>query len=250
MKVDHSMAATTGRLRAVSFDLAGTLIRTAEPVGRVYARSARAYGLEASEDELEKAFARAIAQAPPLAFGELSPQELTRRENYWWMEIVLKTIACRNMEKFDQYFQDLFSHYSRPSSWRLTTGARETLTEVRRLGLKTLLISNFDSRATTLLAGLGLAPLIDQVTISSRAGASKPAPEIFHLALKAAGLVPHQVMHVGDSARNDFLAAQRAGLKAVYITSRQEAAAWLPSPRIASLPELLSLLTEPTRSGD
>ena len=48
-------------------------------------------------------------------------------------------------------------------------------------------------------------------------GVGKPDPRIFQAASEAAGVRPHEVLHVGDDAALDVLAAQACGMQAVWV---------------------------------
>jgi FMN hydrolase / 5-amino-6-(5-phospho-D-ribitylamino)uracil phosphatase len=48
-------------------------------------------------------------------------------------------------------------------------------------------------------------------------GVGKPDPRIFHAAARAAGVQPHEVLHVGDDAALDVLGALNAGMQAVWV---------------------------------
>ncbi|MET8062621.1 HAD family hydrolase [Micromonospora sp. NPDC005686] len=54
----------------------------------------------------------------------------------------------------------------------------------------------------------------------------KPSPEFFAAVVAAAGLPAARIVHVGDSPEHDVVAAQRAGLRAVWLNR-----AGLPRPR-------------------
>ena len=53
-------------------------------------------------------------------------------------------------------------------------------------------------------------------------GVGKPDPRIFHAASLAAGVQPHEVLHVGDDAALDVLAAQACGMQAVWVNRTGE----------------------------
>ena len=48
-------------------------------------------------------------------------------------------------------------------------------------------------------------------------GAGKPDPSIFHAAAAAAGVQPHEVLHVGDDAQLDVLGALGAGMQTAWV---------------------------------
>jgi putative hydrolase of the HAD superfamily len=50
-------------------------------------------------------------------------------------------------------------------------------------------------------------------------GASKPAPDMFHAALKSTGARPDEVLHVGDNPEHDVLGALRVGMRAVWVNA-------------------------------
>jgi putative hydrolase of the HAD superfamily len=83
-------------------------------------------------------------------------------------------------------------------------------------GLRLAVVSNFDRRLQPLLEGLGLADLFEQVVVSSSAGAAKPSPLPFRIALEALGLSAAQVWHVGDSPE-DRAGAQAAGVRCLLV---------------------------------
>ncbi|MEU1809361.1 HAD family hydrolase [Micromonospora aurantiaca (nom. illeg.)] len=76
----------------------------------------------------------------------------------------------------------------------------------------------------------------------------KPAPEFFAAVVAASGLPAAGIVHVGDSPEHDVAAAQRAGLRAVWLNR-----AGLPRPRglepdaevstLAGLSTVLTILT-------
>jgi HAD superfamily hydrolase (TIGR01509 family) len=113
------------------------------------------------------------------------------------------------------------------------------LTALRTLGLRLVVVSNWDCSLHDVLAGIGLAPLVDGVVTSAEVGAAKPARRIFDAALELAGCGAERVLHVGDSAANDVEGAMAAGLRAVLLDR-----GGVPGPAtITSLSELPALLS-------
>ncbi|HWX17357.1 MAG TPA: HAD-IA family hydrolase, partial [Chthoniobacterales bacterium] len=73
-------------------------------------------------------------------------------------------------------------------------------------------VSNFDGRLRFILEQLGISKFFRHVFVSSELGADKPDPEIFRRGLKVIGLLPREVLHVGDDPERDWKAASAAGL--------------------------------------
>lgn len=92
---------------------------------------------------------------------------------------------------------------------------------------------------------LGLDPWWDVVIMSSDHGISKPAPELFHLALEKLQISPAEAIYVGDSLEHDVVGARNAGLKVVHIRREylvSHPSQPLPDWSIESLEELLSIV--------
>ena len=237
-------------IRAAFFDAAGTLFEPREPVGRSYARIARQFGLDASEDAVAASFRRAFGAAPGLAFGRgLRHDELRRLERGWWRDRVGETFASLGkFPDFDRYFDALFAHFADPAHWIADVEAAPMLQRLKSDGLKLGVISNFDYRLHRILDGLDLTRYFDSITISSEAGYAKPRREVYDAALARAGVVAHDAMHVGDSEHLDFAPAAALGMAAVLIDREAMQAAPSIAGRsarirsLASLPELARVL--------
>ena len=233
-------------LRAVSFDAAGTLFHPVRPIGDLYALVAARHGVHIEPAVLQARFRTAFHAAPPLAFPAMTAEELRAREKAWWRAVVREVFAGvfagEVADGFEAYFDDLFAFFASTAAWQADPDAAQVLTELRERGLRILLVSNFDDRVRGVLAGLGLLSLVDHVTISSEAGAAKPDPRIFHTALGAAGLLPDEVLHVGDTAREDLAAARAAGIDVVLIGGEELAAEAPDATRVERLSEVAAIV--------
>jgi putative hydrolase of the HAD superfamily len=206
-------------LRAVFFDAAGTLIRLREPVGETYRRLAIPYGVVLPASRIEEAFRRVLRKAPPMVWAREVPPRLEELERQWWRSVVRSSFraadASARFKDFDGYFCALFEHYACPEAWAPMPKAIETLCALRRNGLRTGVVSNFDHRLGPLLEGLGLARELEVVIRPADAHAAKPDPQIFACALRRLGVAAAESLYVGDDAAQDVAGAQAAGLRAI-----------------------------------
>jgi len=140
---------------------------------------------------------------------------------------------------------------TRPPAWRrllrrplLLAAARayrafpesaEVLSELRRRGYRLAICSNNSDIVLDQLQVTGLAGYFETVTYSEEAGAEKPHPLIFQVALRRMGVDASQAWHVGDSHPADMVGAQQAGLFPIWVKRGGE-----PSPE--SIPDLKGLL--------
>ena len=235
-------------IRAAFFDAAGTLFEAREPIGRTYARLARDFGLDASEDIVASSFRRAFGAAPGLAFGlGLRPDEVRRLERQWWRQRVAETFApIGKFPNFDAYFDALFAYFASPDHWVADVEAAPMLQRLKNDGLKLGVISNFDFRLYRILDGLDLTRFFDSITISSEAGYAKPRREVYDAALARAAISAHEAMHIGDSEHLDFVPAAALGMAAMLVDRERPQTAPSISGRTARI-RSLALVPEVAR---
>jgi putative hydrolase of the HAD superfamily len=116
-----------------------------------------------------------------------------------------------------RWFEALHGEFGRPDRFRMFPEVPSTLAELKDLGFRIGLISNWDHRLEQILVGTGLSELLDVVVISSQVGYSKPHPRIFEIALEREALSPNQAVHIGDTSRDDIEGASTVGIAAVLI---------------------------------
>ena len=147
------------------------------------------------------------------------------------------------VEDFDSFFDRIYEKFRGSQGWMLFPETFGVLKQLKNIGLKLGIISNFDSRIYSVLESLGIRDLFDAVTISSETGYPKPNREIFEAAVRALSVPASSVLLVGDSPDDDVLPAIRAGLSAVLIDRRDRQAARTQLRRITSLTDVLSEVT-------
>lgn len=64
---------------------------------------------------------------------------------------------------------------------------------------------------------IGLGEFFHASLSAQAFGLGKPDPRFFHAAAQAAGVLPHEVLHVGDDAALDVVGAVDAGLQTVWV---------------------------------
>ena len=210
-------AAAWPRPRALLLDAMGTLITLRQPLGITYAELAARHGLRAEPEAIGRAFARLYPEAPPLAFPGLADGALRQAEIGWWGRLIdAVLLATAGVAAPLELHHQLFEAFADPALWRVYDDVPPMLERWRAAGLRLAVVSNFDSRLAGLLVGLGLAERFAAVVVSSRAGAAKPSPRPFQLALDALGATAEQAWHVGDSPE-DEAGARAAGLRCLIV---------------------------------
>ncbi len=203
-------------LRAVFFDVGGTLLRPQPSVGAIYARVGARHGFNASPDDMEHAFRAAWKHIKSSTVGSF-----TTSDKKWWRVLVFHALGTLGLSGTEQrrqaYFEELYDAFARPDAWQLDADAEELIGEIHRRGLHVGLISNWDARLRPLLKAMGLNASFDSMTISCEVMAEKPAAEIFLAALRAASVNAQEALHVGDNFEEDVRGAQAVGMRAIFL---------------------------------
>ncbi len=101
--------------------------------------------------------------------------------------------------------------------FRAYPDAAPALAALRDRGLTLVCVSNWDVSLPEVLERCGLAADLDAVVTSAAAGAAKPDPAIFSVALELAGCEPSEALHIGDTPDEDVDGARAAGIPALLL---------------------------------
>lgn len=188
--------------QALLVDACGTLVHPSEPLTEVYMRYGRPYGISFSPDEMLWRYRRAYST--PWAESSIRYVDDGRP---FWRFIVRESTGIDN----EQMFEEIYDYYARAEAWVVAPGAEDALRQIRRSGIKTAVVSNFDSRLHRILDELNLTSFFDAIVVSADVFAEKPNPVIFLKACEELNVSPEHVIHVGDDRRNDLNGARDAG---------------------------------------
>lgn len=205
-------------LQIVFFDAANTVIEPVPSVGHIYARVAAKYGVEASAESLNKAFPSAWKGVR--GEGGASPYGTTEESaRRFWFDTVRRTFEEAGHRMPDgTFFDELYRVFELGENWRVAPDLPEALELVRRAGIRTGILSNFDGRLRKILAALGLDESFEVMAVSCEIGAEKPDRAIFDAARELAGVkMPSEVGFIGDQKGDDLEGARAAGWRACRI---------------------------------
>ncbi len=96
-------------------------------------------------------------------------------------------------------------------------GAVEALERIRRLGLKTGLITVCNEDVPLVWEQTPFAPLIDVPVFSCSVGVRKPDPQIYLVACERLEIEPSEAVFVGDGANDELAGAERVGMRAILV---------------------------------
>lgn len=212
------------RPKAVTLDLAGTLLFPHPSVGRVYARCARDLGLPCDAAALEDRFKPAFRAAP----RDATPRRL-------WAEVVERCFGRDVPRSALPALQEAcWEAFARPEAWRMARGATVVLAQLRFLGLRVGFMSNADDRLEAVAKAKGLWMEGDGLWLN----AGKPAPEAFLKAARAWRVEPAELVHVGDDPEEDGRGARDAGARPILVgTAAGDCPGITRLARLTALPE-------------
>ena len=211
-------------VKAIFFDLDGTLRHNLPSGGEVFADCAAQLGLKVRHEDRLRAF---------------------RWEHYYWANSIdLKA----DKKIYPEENRDFWRHYSRRQLVALgasTTQAKELaprvhdymeesyhpksvvpedvlrlLSKLQSSGYKMAVISNREKPYQPEIEALGLSPYFVFSMAGGEVNAWKPDPEIFIHACGLADVTPQEAVYVGDNYFADVVGARRAGLQPVLYDPR------------------------------
>ena len=215
------------RVRAVLFDLDGTLADTAADLGNALNR------------------VRADRALPPLPLATLRPQA-----SHGARGLLAAGFGIGKEHADFAPLRDAFLAYYAEALCEQTTlfpEAERVLAEIERRGLRWGIVTNKAARFTV--------PVVERLALAARAGAvicgdttaqSKPHPAPLLAGAAALAVEPGRCVYVGDAER-DIIAGRAAGMRTLfaaygYVGADETPAAWNADGELGSLPELLDWL--------
>jgi putative hydrolase of the HAD superfamily len=215
-------------VRAISFDVGGTLIEPWPSVGHVYAEVAARHGFTGlSAQDLSERFKMAWRSGPGFDYTRAG-----------WRSLVDRTFQGL-VSSCDPFFPELYDRFAEAEAWKVFDDVVMTLDQLASGGIRMAVISNWDERLRALLQCLRLHDYFETLVISCEVGFPKPSPVIFDHAASKLGLDPASILHIGDGFEMDYEGARQAGFQALHL---RRGTKLLSDHESASLNELVSFL--------
>ncbi len=205
------------RIRAIVFDVGGTLIYPADPVGETYARFAFAHGVRLPAAAITTAFREAMKSSSPRPKGTI-PSDGNDRA--WWKQVVTRSLhetPFADSAAFDAFFEEVYLYFAKPEAWGIYPEVPEVLQALRDHAVELVVLSNWDARLHAVLDGNGLGEFLPKRFISAELGWEKPDAAIYRHVAEILRIPPAALLSVGDDPRNDVEGPRKAGWQAVQI---------------------------------
>jgi len=227
------MRSSEHQLKAVLFDLGGTLVKTTE-IPHVLKKVLKQCGISRSLEE--------ITQARAKAEKELDFQDLTKLlDEFWvkWNYRILNNLQAKsNTLRLAKFVKTHWWDYSDIS---LYPDAEKTLPILKEKGLKIGLVTNgLQSDVDKILPKVSLQNFFDTIVVIDTLRKMKPDVEVFHHALQKLKTTASQAIFIGDEIEADYKGAKKAGLT-TYLIDRNNKVHDENVNKITSLNDLFKL---------
>jgi putative hydrolase of the HAD superfamily len=232
-------------IKAVFFDLYGTLAGFDPPRDEIQARAAAVFGFEVTKQGIDAGYH--LADEFMTGQNATRPVRTLNADEQWAFfsrfeqlilqgaghDVDLATAAevwgeVRKQEYRLALFPDVIDGLDRLRSRRLIVAA----------------ISNINQSAQKLCEEMKLTGHVDFATTSGETGFEKPDPRIFETALRKARVTASEALFIGDQLESDIYGAENAGLRPILMDRFNGYPNYDKHPRVTDMESTIALITE------
>lgn len=200
------------RYHYVWFDLGMTLVEPSR--SSLYQKVLKEFQVDRTDTQIRKAY-----HLTDKLFMKEYPHVLGTDETCfmpWYIGNLNYFLDVRlNIIEVYQRFKEV--RVKESTGWKRIPSAIGVLKELKRKGIKTGLISNWDRSCRKVLEENQLLDLLDTVVISSEMGVEKPEKEIFEAAFEQGNTSALESLYVGDNYYDDVIGAANVEMNCVLI---------------------------------
>jgi FMN phosphatase YigB (HAD superfamily) len=225
-------------IKAISFEITGTLIIHKDKIEDIYAKLAISTKLEnpPTAEELRPAFPLSYAQTlTEFPCYRTDPIKWSSRR--WWRQLCKRTLELTNRHysdtDIDRFFRCVYQHYGSTKGYSVFPDADEALQWLHSINKETPTIilgvtSDCSTRSLdTTLPNLNLHDKLYFFTSCQEVGESKPSPLMFSTTFDSIRvwnpeIQKQEVLHIGTKFSADYEGAKQFGFQSLYL-DRSEA---------------------------
>lgn len=210
------------RFKLITFDITDTLLKFKTHPSVEYSKVASDYGYKIDETKIISSFRTSF-----IMMSEKYPNFGSRTDLHWsewWTKLVFNVFKQSHPEMDKNHLAEiaekLIKKYETADCWmKFNENDYELLKTIKSLNKTVGVISNFDERIEIILRNLNLIEYFDFILSSYSVGFMKPEKQIFDEALKNCREIvkPNEALHIGNTAKLDYLGARNAGWSCILI---------------------------------
>ncbi|MCH8230009.1 MAG: HAD-IA family hydrolase [Chloroflexi bacterium] len=232
-------------IRAVFFDLYGTLAGFDPPREEIQARAAAKFGFEVTKKGIDAGYR--VADEFMTRQNARKPLRTLSGNEQWaffsrFEQLVLQGAGHEvDLAAAGQMWAEVRKQEYRI---RLFPDVIDGLDRLRTHRLTVSVISNMNITGEQLCDDMGLIGHVDFATTSGETGYEKPDTRIFEAALARAGVKADQAVHVGDQLESDIRGAENSGMHPVLMDRYHNHQNYEQHPRATDMDSSIALITE------
>lgn len=230
------LAVSLDNINTIFFDLGNTLGEIDLQVPEIWLTAVAEHGIILQQDALLEALRAADRVYNPKVY-----EYKGRMPEFWRLHnrYVLRRLGVADRDGELSKAVDFAFLDAERARTHVFPETHSVLSRLKQKGYALGIISNNSDEIFDRMKSLNLIRYFDTITYSQEAGAEKPDPAPFKLALSRAGRAPRECLHVGDSFEMDVVGARGVGIKPILI-DRKMRYSRTDCPTIRNLNELLS----------
>ena len=218
------MLASKNGIKAIFFDLDGTLRHSTPPVSDVSRENLSKWGIQISDEENNNVGRWEHyywAQSPELMADakKFDGDDKAFWQNYMSMRLKKMNLEPTEIKRMLPLLNSFFAEEYAPKNCA-PPEIYELLPQFRAAGYTLAVLSNRRSPFDDIMDELSLTEHFDAVMFAGEVGSWKPNPEVFTPLLERFGLAPEETLYVGDNYYADVVGSRKAGLVPVLYDPR------------------------------
>ena len=233
------------KLKAVMFDMYGTLAGFDPPREYIQAQAAGKFGLDVSKEGIDAGYH--MADEFMTSQNATKPVRTMNANEQWaffarFEQLVLQGAGHElDLAQSGEIWAEV-----RKQEYRIALfpDVIDGLERIRAIGLTVGVISNMNSGSERLLEEMGLTGHVDFAVTSGETGVEKPDRRIFEAALAKAGVEAGEAMVIGDQLESDIFGAENAGMRPVLNDRYNGHHGYQKHPRVTDMESVIALITE------
>jgi putative hydrolase of the HAD superfamily len=230
-------------LKAVFFDMYGTLAGFDPPREQIQSQAAEKFGLSVTREGIDAGYH--MADEFMTSQNASKPVRTMSGNEQWTFFARFEQLVLQGAgHEVDLALAGEIWAEIRKQEYRIALfpDVIDGLDRLRASGLIVGVISNMNTGSQRLLDDMGLTDHVDFAVTSGEAGVEKPDRRIFDAALAKSGVLADDVAVVGDQLESDIFGAENAGMRPILIDRYNGHPNYSKHPRVTDMESAIAVL--------